>query len=279
MTFSAFLLSHGLLPKDVYASSKVQRCPTATHPRSDNGAYFYDGYRGWCMDWANDAGVNWWSSGKEWTAAEKRDFEQQRIAQAKRRREGHIKAAQRAAEIIKSCKPDTHNYLRSKQLPEVNGLVTDSGDLVVPMRGLDNSLQGAQIIHWNLDTREWEKKMIPGMRAKGAVLRIGGHRTAETWLCEGYATGLSVYEAIKRLRLNASVLVCFSDRNMVQVTNDVSGNRFVFADNDKSQAGLRAAQDTGLPYCMADTEGWDANDLHDKAGLMAVCKKIMEARM
>jgi len=98
-------------------------------------------------------------------------------------------------------------------------------------------------------------------------------------LCEGCATGLSIYEALRLLRLDASVLVCFSDRNMTNVSGLVSGRRFVFADNDKSGAGLKAAIDTGLPYCMADTEGWDANDLHGRSGLMAVCKKIMEARM
>jgi len=179
MDFKNFLLSHGLLPKQIYAGSKVQRCPTETHPRSDNGAYFFDGYRGWCMDWASDSEVSWWTSGKEWTEKEKKDFEQRRIAQAKKRHNDQIRAAQKANEIIKKCKVDAHNYLRSKKLPEIKGLVDISGDLVVPMRSLDNQIQGAQIIHWNTQTREWEKKMIPGMRAKGAVLRIGGHRTPE----------------------------------------------------------------------------------------------------
>ena len=56
------------------------------------------------------------------------------------------------------------------------------------------------------------------------------------------------------------------------------GRRYLFADNDKSGAGERAAQATGLPYCMSPVLGEDANDMHVRAGLLAVCGLLMRVR-
>jgi len=73
-------------------------------------------------------------------------------------------------------------------------------------------------------------------------------------------------------------VVCFSAGNMVSVADQIQGKKFVFADNDESQTGEKSAISTGLPWTMAETVGWDANDLHIKQGLFAVVKKIMECR-
>ena len=116
------------------------------------------------------------------------------------------------------------------------------------------------------------------MRAKGAVLRLGPKRAQETILVEGYATGLSVEMAVRQMRLSAAVLICFSDANLVSVASQVRGRAYCFADNDESGAGQRAAEKTGLPYCMADTVGFDANDEHKKNGLMAVCQRLTKVR-
>lgn len=120
--------------------------------------------------------------------------------------------------------------------------------------------------------------MAFGMRAKGSILRLGNQRAKETFLCEGYATGLSIELALRRLRLNASVLVCFSDSNMAHVATKVTGSAFVVADNDVSLAGETAAKKTGLPYCVSDVLGEDANDLHQRAGMVALCKLIIDVR-
>jgi putative DNA primase/helicase len=80
------------------------------------------------------------------------------------------------------------------------------------------------------------------------------------------------------MRLNASILVCFSDVNMRQVAGLVPGCKYAFADNDASGAGERAAQAAGLAYCMSDVVGEDANDLHQRTGLLAVSMKLMAAR-
>jgi putative DNA primase/helicase len=78
--------------------------------------------------------------------------------------------------------------------------------------------------------------------------------------------------------LKASVVVCFSASNMVAVADQIRGKRFIFADNDESKTGQEFAEKTELPWTMADTVGWDANDLHKSNGLFAVVAKIMALR-
>ena len=197
-------------------------------------------------------------------------------AEEKRKEQGYRTAADLSQKLINACERKTHYYLNSKGLPEAIGLVADDV-LIVPMRNLQtNAIQGAQTIEW-VDGA-WQKKMVLGMRAKGAVLRLGNKNALETFLCEGYATGLSIEMALSRLRLNASVLICFSDSNLAYVASMLTGKVFVCADNDVSGAGEKAAKKTDYPYLMAPTIGDDFNDHHQSAGLMALCGLIMRLR-
>lgn len=280
MDFLSFARACGLDVRDTHPSNRIRRCPTLAHPRSDNGAYLWDGERGWCMAWDGDGEIHWFGGKREWTAEDKQRWMREREAERAAVARKHQAAAIRAADLIRQCSSGPHGYLRYKGLPDAVALSLPDETLVVPMRDVrTNALAGAQLMRWLPDERKWEKKMLPGMRAKGAVLRLGPRHARETILCEGFATGLSIERAAAQLRLSAAVLVCFSDSNMVHVAPMVKGPAFVFADNDKSGAGERAAKATGLPYCMADVEGWDANDLHYERGLLAVCQALARLRM
>ncbi len=224
--------------------------------------------------WIDD-GRRQYLSAQQIAARRHAAIERAALADAVTARE-HAQAAARAATLIKSCQQGQHQYLAGKGLPDALALVDDGGNMVVPMRDcLSNALTGAQVIR--LVDNRWQKKMLPGMRARGSALRIGPSRASELWFVEGYATGLSLSDALRLLRLSAAVIVCFSDRNLVHVAEQMAGRRFVFADHDASRAGERAAWDTGLPYAMSPIVG-DANDLHQSDGLMAVAKIVMEAR-
>lgn len=281
MSFTLFARAHGVEISDLIASDRIRRVPTTDKPRSKNGAYFWDGSRGWVFNWSGEARTQWYEdpNAKPWTDDEKRAWALKRQTAAAEQERRYENAAMRAAVMLRSATPNRHDYLLRKRLPDAQGLVLPSGELLVPMRGLDsNKLQGAQVISWHQLEMKWEKKMIPGMRAKGAVLRLGPPRARETVLCEGYATGLSIELAARQLNLGIAVLVTFSDSNLVHVAPSVKGLAFVYADNDKSGAGERAAIETGLPYCMSETVGNDANDDHQQFGLMAVCRKLMDVR-
>lgn len=277
MRFVDFARAHGVEIRDLYPSEKIQRCGTVDKPNSKNGAWFWDGERGWVFNWAGEARVQWYQDEKPWTEADKLAWKKRRDAANATQDIAQQKAAQRAQEMLNKAKHGEHNYLHMKGFGDVEGIVLDDM-LLIPMRNvITNQLQGLQTIRWIEDERRYEKKMIYGMKAKGAVFRMG-IRTNETFLCEGYSTGLSIAKALRSIGSNASVVVCFSAGNLEHVATQIKGRKFIYADNDESGTGEKAAKATGIPYCMSDTVGHDANDDHQKLGLMAVCKKIMEVR-
>jgi len=291
--FITFARSHGLEidPGRLYPSDKIRRCGTVDKPRSGNGAYFYDGQRGWVFNWSGEARTVWYEdkNAKPWTDEEKRAWAAKRASAATEQEHRYQQAALQADIAIRSARYQEHGYLTIKGFPEEKGLVTED-KLLIPMRNVvTNKLQGYQSIRWVPEEMKYEKKMLTGMRAKNAVLFLGNRDLPECWLVEGFATGLSVRNALRSIGMPASVVVCFSASNLIQVADQIPGRRFVFADNDPSKkhpdtgaevgmAGERAAVQTGLPWVMADEVGFDANDLHAKKGLFGVVAKIMECR-
>ena len=282
MSFIDFARAHGvdIDPSKLYPADKIRRTGTVDKPRSGNGAFWWDGTRGLCMDWSGEARVVWYEdpNAKPWTPEEKLEWTLKRKTAASAKERSYELAAQRADVVLRSAKPEPHDYLILKGFPEHRGLVLD-GTLLVPMRNVvTNKIQGYQSIFWDEPARKWEKKMLPGMRAKNAVLYIGSREAPEAWLVEGYATGLSLLAALRSVGLHASVVVCFSASNLIAVADQIPGNRYVYADNDVSKTGENAAIQTGLPWTMADQVGYDANDLHKNNGLFAVVAKIMAVR-
>jgi putative DNA primase/helicase len=282
MSFIDFARAHGVEidPSRLYASEKIKRCGTVDKPRSGNGAYFWDGQRGWVMDWSGEARVIWYEDphAKPWTEEEKRAWASKRASSATEQEKKYQDAAAQADEILRSAKYANHPYLEIKGFKDTRGLVLED-KLLIAMRNVStNKLQGYQSIHWNMEERKYEKKMLYGMRAKNAVMYLGDRATEECWLVEGFATGLSVRHALRSAGIPASVVICFSASNMIQVADQIKGKRFIFADNDESKTGEKSAVATGLPWTMADQVGWDANDLHLKDSLFAVMGKMMELR-
>ena len=281
MRFEDFAAEHGLIVRHVEYGA-WRRVPTVDHPAKKNGAYRHLGEFAFVQNHATMSEVATWHADASLGMMLSREVVARRLAKAEEDRDRHrVNAALDAAAAIKSCSVGTHPYLEAKGLPAARVLVTEDGTLIVPMRDCaTGAILGMQKIA--LIDNEWHKKMAFGMRAKYAVHVIGNSHANELWLVEGFATGLSVAEALRLLRIPASVVVCFSDGNLVAVANRLRGNRFVFADNDASGAGEAAARKTGLPYAMADRpsgiKSMDANDLHQASGIMAVAKLIMEAR-
>jgi hypothetical protein len=74
MSFALFARAHGLEVGDFHASDRIQRCATTEHPRSKNGAFFWDGSRGWVFAWDGEAKTQWYDdpNAKPWTDEEKR---------------------------------------------------------------------------------------------------------------------------------------------------------------------------------------------------------------
>jgi len=264
----------------LYPSENIKRTGTVEKPKSTNGAYYWDGQRGWVFDWSGASTVIWYENpnAKPWTEEEKRAWMDRRRSQQSDQQKRYEKVGLQAEAILKSAKLDHHNYLEYKGFKDEKGLVL--GDkLLIPMRNVvTNKVTGYQAIVFDYTTHKYDKKMLLGMKARNSVLFIGDRKGEEFWLVEGYATGLSLHQALRSCGLKASVVVCFSAHNLVAVADQIKGKRFIFADNDASETGQKAAESTGLPWTTADEQGWDANDLHIKSGLFNVVAKIMELK-
>lgn len=286
--FIAFARAHGLMLDYAEPDNRWRRCKTVDKPRKKNGAYVFDGRRGAVRNWATMLDFATWFDGNA-ERVPMRDYRALRRKAAVEEAQRHKNAAAEAARIVKAATLLTpspavqwrpgrpgreavlaHPYLIKKSLPGAACLVHD-GYLIVPMR-VDGP-HYRELVNVQRISPEGEKRFLPGGRAKGAVHRIGPTRAAETWLVEGYATGLSLLQALKGMYRNAAVVVCFSAGNL-----RYPGATHVMADNDASGAGAKAAEETGLPWVMPPDVGMDANDLHARDGIAALQALVRSAR-
>ena len=279
--FTAFARDHGLLVEHAIADGRWHRTRTVDKRKARrNGAYMLLGDRGVVRNWATMQGYAIWRSGKPMPAIDRAAMRRLMQRAARDERERHERAAVTAADMLQRATPivprkatgwrtgvSQHPYLVRKGHPSAPCLVLD-GSLLVPMRDVvTDQLVGMQTI-----AADGKKLFLPGSRARGAVHRLGrGH---ETWLVEGLATALSVDAALVALYRRACVLVCFSAGNLVTVAPQVRGPAYVVADADASGAGQQAARATRLPWVAPPVLGEDANDLHLRCGLRAVCEML-----
>ncbi len=268
MSFVAFAREHGVLIRDLRADGRIHRVPTIEHPKKRNGAYKFTGEWGWVQAWETHAEPIVFRNEHIPQEVVQRDMARERRREQARR----DKAAIEAMEIVQRCRFDHHPYLDRKGFKEEQGLVDFDGRLVIPMRSVGR-YQRINSVQWI--TAEGEKKFLPGGAAKGSALILG--TGCEQWLCEGYATALSLRTALASLYRQAKVVVCFSAGNLAHVAGLLTGRRLVMADHDASGTGERYAVATGLPWVMPPEVGMDANDMHRAHGVRAVAKLMREA--
>lgn len=298
--FSNFCRAHGLVVGSI-TPGKWVRTATTDHPKKKNGAYRFMGEVGFVQNHATMVDVAVWKPDAE---AKTDPMQAQRLQAALERErqrllQGWKAAAERATALLAQARQADHPYMAIKGLGDERGLVLNAGHatdeaLLVPMRHWrTNRIVGAQLVRWVPDHTDddgvwqagrYEKKMLPGMRARGAVLRLGSPTAPRTWLVEGYATGLSVLAALRLMQLRDAVLVCFSGGNLGYVSEQLrasglasDASLMVFADHDASGAGERTAKATGLSYVMCPKVGDDANDFHQREGVFALAQLMRGA--
>ena len=259
MDFNQFAEMHGLMIGSLVMDRWV-RVSTQDKPHKKNGSYIWYGMTGAIMNWAvHDKPIQWRSREPyrpDPLAKAKRD------KQIKEREERQSKAMNKANYIIENAVLQTHKYLNKKGF-QSKGLVWNNL-LVIPMR-INDKIVGCQLID-----PEGSKRFLKGQITKGASFKMGDKGV--NILVEGMATGLSVRRAMKELKQNAVIHVCFSASNMIEISKNFA-SAIVVADND--DVGINTAKKIGFPYWVSDVRGFDFNDAEKKDGTKSVSQSLL----
>lgn len=227
MTFDQALRVSGLLPRDIVADGKWRRCATVDKPKKRNGAYVLhpDG-RGYWRNWAVDDELNAW---RDESAVHAVQIDPAKLqAQRDAERAYRVAAMRGAREFWERSRPMQvlHPYLADKGLsPQGCAFMRINGrHLVVPV------FNGNWLVSVQTITIDGSKRFWPGAPVKGGALVLERPRAAVTAVCEGLATGLAVYQAVRQAR----VIVAFDAGNLLPVIDRMrpSGSVVICADND-----------------------------------------------
>ena len=265
MTFEDFARIHGLII-DHIIPHKQMRTSTEDHPRKQNGSYKFLGDVGFVMNWATMEEPAVWFPDKQ--TASFAVLKKSSVDQTKERDRLAKKASDKAGWILHQCKAETHPYLEVKGFPnEIGNVWTKDNEkiLVIPMR-IDKRVIGCQLINSN-----GIKKFLYGQTTKGATLTMNAK--GFPIFCEGYATALSIREAMIANNIKYSIYVCFSASNMKFIVGQFTYG-LVVADNDNSHVGETTARKTGKPYWISETIGEDFNDYHLRVGLFVASQSL-----
>ena len=247
---------------------------------------------GWCIWYENRhctvALYGDWISGKryEWINKDKKEITpeiRKELEDSRKRRDEELKrerdrVAADAAALYESLPEasDEFPYLVKKGVKNHDGLLRyweEDGSIVFPARNGKGEIRSLERIF-----PDGRKRFYPGGEKKGnyAVL---GRLDDKAFLCEGYATGASVFEAT-----GIPVVIAFDCHNLKPVA-DAIGDKvklIVVADNDEKEnganPGLECAKESGLYYVLIPDAGMDANDYASRYGLDALRNLLCPSR-
>ena len=181
------------------------------------------------------------------------------------RQEPFLAAMRNAKRMIARASYEPHPYLKAKGFGTARGLVLED-QLLVSVYDPDIE----EVVTVQRIFPDGRKLFLKGSKVSGCYHQIG--REPERWLCEGYATGLSVAEALRSIYVRARVVVTFSAVNLRKCARP--GDRVV-ADHDPTGTGTKVAEETGCDY-WAPPELGDANDYHQRYGVVELAEALRE---
>ena len=284
----------GLTPPDkIIADGKFHRFDSDNSGKS-NGVYILhsdEPQSGWFKCYKTGTENNW-SRGYYVTDPEKREQFQKLIKQQTQERtvkilEIHKQAAIKASadyQDAKSADPD-HPYLKRKQIKPVKGLKQDptTGDLIVPIYCKNGNIISRQTIN-----RDGGKYFLKDGQTKGGYFDFG-ETTENIVICEGFATGASIFEAS-----GYRVRCAFNCGNLKEVAiisreEYPKAHIIIAGDDDRKSEGnpgrtkaIEAAKSISTSFMFPDfgenrpEEATDFNDLYCLNGIEVVRKCFEE---
>lgn len=236
-------------------------------------------------DWRGGEISKWISSksGQTFTKSEmsvlQTKIEESRAKALEEKRRVQNKVADEAKQLWAQCKKDgfVHKYLDDKRV-KAHGIGWYRADLIIPLQNHNGELRSYQKI-----SSSGTKFFPEGGQVKGLFHKIKGSAAGlnKTFICEGYATGATIYEAT-----GATVIVALNAGNIPAVA-EYFPSAIVACDNDQfkpdvGNAGVEAGKKSGLEFVIPKFvnltgEPTDFNDLMLHEGLYAVQRQLMTA--
>lgn len=204
----------GTLPE---MDGRIHRVPLVGRPQGKDGAYvgYLDGRpSGHIQNFVTGEKRNWTASGhrlsEEQLATLRAESEERQRQREAARQAEQDRVAKMCSEIFEQREQaaSNHLYLQTKGVyPHGIRQSPDGKKLIVPLRNTEGEIRTVQII--NEDGSKFFEK---GGQKYGCYHLIGADRVTpngEILLAEGYATGASLYECVKK-----PVAICFDAGNM-----------------------------------------------------------------
>lgn len=186
------------------------------------------------------------------------------------------------------AKSPTHGYLLTKKIKQnYRARVTDTGTLLIPVENREHGFTGCQQIFRK--DNQFHKFFTKGIAIKGSFSRLTDFDLRKEhliYLCEGYATGCSIYEATEK-----PVVIGFNCHNLIPVITSLrsinKSLRIIIAGDDDKQnpknpgkyhASLAAKQFSNIitrfPKFESPDSLTDFNDLHVTESLEKVSEQL-----
>ena len=230
----------------------------------------------WCHKAQHEMQANEWVENKR--RMEKAQRERAAMIDAE-----HKAAAVQARDILGEAQAatDDHPYLKSKGV-KAHGISIHDGRLVIPAINEDGEITTIQTID-----QSGKKLFLKGGKKSGTFFWLEGSRDT-IYICEGYATAATIYEAT-----GCAVVVAFDAGNLPKVAPIIRGKFLstkivMAADNDQFKgnhnAGVKCAKeaaeaigaDVVIPqFSNLSTKPTDFNDLITLEGLDRVREQLI----
>jgi putative DNA primase/helicase len=219
----------------------------------------------------------------EWDAIRRRLDEARRV-QEQTEVEAHRKAREVAQWIYTRTSPiKSHDYLLKKNVAAHGPVMLRGENLVLPLRDAKGILHSLQFIG-----PDGTKRFLRGGRIQGAFYTISDQQDGPLYICEGYSTGATIFEATGR-----AVICAMNSNNLAVVATDMRAKHpareIVIAGDDdhgvKGNPGVTKATEAAtaikakLVIAKFDggQAGTDFNDLAAVGGINLVREQLKAA--
>lgn len=188
--------------------------------------------------------------------------------------------------LVRSTRPATHGYLTRKGVTTYGDLYQYRGLLVLPLRDATGTLHSLQFV-----SADGTKKFLRGGRVAGCFFTLCDKADGPVVVCEGFATGASIFEAT-----GYATVAAMNCGNLLAVAQAMRARwperEFIIAaDDDRATPGnpgkiksTEAAVTIGARLAIPEfadvtTKPTDFNDLARLQGLEAVKTQIEAATL